>query len=132
MQVDPIKPMSKAPGTRRLKLKHDELLSSFGFRFNLRHYSKALATWRDNVAQVFATRAAIRKAAMFFGGRQQEAVWAGWRAVVVGRTTPLIHPSYTRDAPLIHPTYTPHVPLMHPSYTSHTLLIHSQYITDSP
>ena len=132
MQVDPIKPMSKAPGTRRLKLKHDELLSSFGFRFNLRHYSKALATWRDNVAQVFATRAAIRKAAMFFGGRQQEAVWAGWRAVVVGRTTPLIHPSYNPDAPLIHPSYTPHVPLMHPSYTSHTLLIHSQYITDSP
>jgi len=36
-QVDPIKPMLKAPGTKLLKLKHDEPLSSSGgFKFNLR------------------------------------------------------------------------------------------------
>jgi len=36
VQVDPIKPTLKPPGTKRLKLKYDELLSSFAFNFNLR------------------------------------------------------------------------------------------------
>jgi hypothetical protein len=40
VQVDPIKPTLKAPGTERLKLEQDGLLSNFGFKFNLRHYSK--------------------------------------------------------------------------------------------
>jgi len=40
VQVDPIKPTLKAPGTRRLRLNYDELLSSFAFKFNLRRYSK--------------------------------------------------------------------------------------------
>ena len=39
VQVDPMKPMLKAPESARLKLKRDKLLSSFGFKFNLRHYS---------------------------------------------------------------------------------------------
>ena len=30
--------MLKAPGTKRLELKYDELLSSFAFKFNLRRY----------------------------------------------------------------------------------------------
>ena len=38
MQVDPIKPVLKAPGTTRLKLKYGKLLSSFAFKFNLRRY----------------------------------------------------------------------------------------------
>jgi len=37
-QVDPIKPMLKPTGTKHLKLKRDELLSSFAFKFNLRRY----------------------------------------------------------------------------------------------
>jgi hypothetical protein len=44
VQVDPIKPKLKAPGcpgTNRLKVYCDELLSSFGFNFNLRRYSVA-------------------------------------------------------------------------------------------
>ena len=41
VQVDPIKPTLKAPGTKRLKLKYDELLSSFAFKFNLRRYTLA-------------------------------------------------------------------------------------------
>jgi len=41
VQVDPIKPTSNAPGTKRLKLEYDELLSSFAFKFNLRRYNKA-------------------------------------------------------------------------------------------
>ena len=34
-------PTLKAPGSRRSKLKHDELLSSFAFNFNLRRYNTA-------------------------------------------------------------------------------------------
>ena len=41
MQVDPIKSTLKAPGTKRLKLKHDKPLSSFAFNFNLRCYIMA-------------------------------------------------------------------------------------------
>ena len=40
MQVDPIKPTLKASGTKRLKLKRDELLSSFAFNFNLRRFTE--------------------------------------------------------------------------------------------
>ena len=38
VQVDPIKPMLKAPATKRLKLEYDELLSNVAFKSNLRHY----------------------------------------------------------------------------------------------
>jgi hypothetical protein len=34
----------KAPGTERLKLKHDNLLSKFAFKFNLRRY---MMVWCD-------------------------------------------------------------------------------------
>ena len=39
VQVNPIKPMLKAPGTKRLKLTYDEPLSSFAFKFNLCRYT---------------------------------------------------------------------------------------------
>jgi hypothetical protein len=42
MQVDPIKPTLKAPGSKRLKLEHVNLLSNFAFRFNLHRYSQGL------------------------------------------------------------------------------------------
>jgi len=41
VQVEPIKPVLKAPGFTRLKLIYDEPLSSFGFNFNLRRYCTA-------------------------------------------------------------------------------------------
>jgi len=43
VQADPIKPMLKAPGTERLKLKHEKLLSNFGFKFNLRRYTQVIS-----------------------------------------------------------------------------------------
>ena len=43
MQVHPIKPKLKPPGTKRLKLECDGLLSNFGFKFNLRRYTKVAA-----------------------------------------------------------------------------------------
>jgi len=39
VQVDPIKPTLKAPGSKRLKLECDEPLSHFAFNFNLRRYN---------------------------------------------------------------------------------------------
>ena len=44
VQFDGIKPMLKAPGTKRLKLKSDQRLSillQFGFKFHLRRYTQA-------------------------------------------------------------------------------------------
>ena len=38
VQVDPIKLTLRAPGTKRLKVKYEALLSNFAFKFNLRHY----------------------------------------------------------------------------------------------
>ena len=40
MQVDPIEPALKAPGTTSLKLQYDGTLSRIAFNFNLRRYSK--------------------------------------------------------------------------------------------
>ena len=39
MQVDPIKPTLKAPGTECLKLECDEPPSNFAFKINLRRYT---------------------------------------------------------------------------------------------
>jgi hypothetical protein len=44
--------MCKAPGTQRLKQKHDAPLSSFAFKFNLRRY---------NVARLAAALAEVSK-----------------------------------------------------------------------
>ena len=40
VQVEPIKPTLKAPGTKRLKLKYYKLLSTSAVKFKLRRYSK--------------------------------------------------------------------------------------------
>ena len=50
MRIDPIEPTLKAPGTKRLKLKCDKLLSSLGFNFNLRRYAKAAVTTSRDAA----------------------------------------------------------------------------------
>jgi hypothetical protein len=41
VQVDPIRPTLKPLGTTHLKLKHNEVLFKFAFKFNLRRYSTA-------------------------------------------------------------------------------------------
>jgi len=40
VQVDPIKPKLKPPGTKRVKLESDVLLSNIAFKLHLRHYTK--------------------------------------------------------------------------------------------
>jgi len=47
VQVDPMKPALKAPGTNRLRLMCDILLSTFAFNFNLRRFSEG--DWADLV-----------------------------------------------------------------------------------
>ena len=42
-QAEPMKTMLKAPGTTRLDLAYDKLLSNFGFNFKLRRYTMVLA-----------------------------------------------------------------------------------------
>jgi hypothetical protein len=42
VHVDPIKPVLKAPVTKRLKLINDEPPSNFAFKINLRSYNEAL------------------------------------------------------------------------------------------
>jgi hypothetical protein len=44
LQLDPIKPTLKAPGTKRSKLECNGLLSTFGFEFSLSRYSWSTAT----------------------------------------------------------------------------------------
>jgi hypothetical protein len=43
VQIDPIRPMLKAPGSQRLKLEHEKLLSNSAFKFSLRRYTMVCA-----------------------------------------------------------------------------------------
>jgi len=47
VKIDPIESTLKPPGTKRLKLKHYKLLSSFAFNSNLRRYIKAMMVKRN-------------------------------------------------------------------------------------
>ena len=62
MQVDPMKPKLKPPGTKRLKLKCDILLSKFAFTFNLHRYNEAweLLWAGDGAAAGAYTRSLLR------------------------------------------------------------------------
>jgi len=63
VQVDPIQHTLKASGTERLKLKQDEVLSSFAFKFNLRHYTSASAVERASQGGKTVVTAADAEAA---------------------------------------------------------------------
>jgi len=58
VQVDPIKPTLKPPGTKRLKLKFDVLLSTFAFKINLRRYNLGIEEV-DSVAVKRVARLAV-------------------------------------------------------------------------
>jgi len=64
VQVDPIKPMLKAPGTKRLQLKYDVPLSNFAFKSNLRRYNLcASASAEEGAAKALQVAAAVVAAA---------------------------------------------------------------------
>jgi len=60
VQVAPIKPTLKPPGTERLKLHYEELLSYFGFELNLRRYSVDDATAASMIANVAFVYSSVR------------------------------------------------------------------------
>ena len=76
MQADPIKPKLKLPGTKRLKVKHDEPLSKFALKFSLCRYSEA--------TNVEAAAAGVggypRRAVVLLGGRAKAGVGPGGEA----------------------------------------------------
>jgi hypothetical protein len=51
VQVDPMKPMLKPPGTKHLKLKYGTPLPTFAFKFNLRRHTSASCTSRKRSAR---------------------------------------------------------------------------------
>jgi hypothetical protein len=68
VQVDPIKPVLKAPGAERFKLKCDELLTNFAFKFNLRRFNAvgaALGAGSEAAARAYteAARLALARGA---------------------------------------------------------------------
>jgi len=60
VQVDPIKPKLKPPGTKRLKLHCDALLSTSAFKFNMRHYTPA-PWWRTGTARPAGRPASLHR-----------------------------------------------------------------------
>ena len=54
VQVDPIKPTLKAPGSKRLKLEDEKLLSNVAFNFNLRRYLSDPSTHGTPLGQLLA------------------------------------------------------------------------------
>jgi len=61
VQVEPMKLMLKAPGTKRLKPQYDVLLSNSAFQFSLRHYIKALTPPLLQRARLYAQQIAARR-----------------------------------------------------------------------
>jgi len=59
VQVDPIKPMLKPPGTKHLELRYDKLHSSFAFKFNLRRYTTAYSTGTEQEVAAAGTIVAV-------------------------------------------------------------------------
>jgi hypothetical protein len=72
VQVDPVKPMLKGPGAKRLTLKYHELLSSFAFSFNLSRYNEEcqVADYPDHKLKCKQIIAAKRKQAAGGGNVQ--------------------------------------------------------------
>ena len=69
MQVDSIKPTLKAPGTKHLKLKYGELLSSYAFKMNLRRYMVVLGIFDQNILEMWLTVSSMCLAFVFMFGR---------------------------------------------------------------
>ena len=81
MQVDPVKPKLKAPGTKRLKPKFDRSLLNFAFKFNLRRYSEVVTKVEPEAAappEVPRSRAPeVKKEIRKFATHGRQTKW-GW------------------------------------------------------
>jgi len=64
VQVDPIKPKLIPPGTKRLKLNNDGLLSTSAFKFSLRRFIEELRQLSEDIEQAGChVREALARAA---------------------------------------------------------------------
>jgi hypothetical protein len=99
VQVDPVKPVLKAPGTQRLKLELEKLLSNFGFKFNLRRYTPAALG--DTPAAAAAALPRLRHFAAHNDGetRRVAAKLCGVLAPALGRAVQLNPIKPTLNAP---------------------------------
>jgi hypothetical protein len=80
VQVNPIKITLKAPGSERLKLRCDEMLSNFAFRFNLRCY-----TWEAQCDAARVHRSKLRRVAMKWSEQRVAGAFAGWLSAIAQR-----------------------------------------------
>ena len=71
MQVEPMKPLLKAPGTTLLKLRYDEPDANVTFKFNLRRYSVVARPENMNGGGVTACAWSLN------GARLATAAWNG-------------------------------------------------------
>ena len=60
VRVDPIKPTLKAPGTKRLNLEYDEVLSNVAFDINMRLYTMEPVPDASVLAQLEARRCTLK------------------------------------------------------------------------
>jgi len=124
VQVDPIKPTLKAPGSKCLKLEAESPPSNFAFKFNLRRHMK---DWKLTPDAKFVHICANET----IGGVEFKDVpeTGDVPLCVVGPVrycsyTPPMHPLDTPDMPPLHPPYAPYTPPIHPLYTPCTPPIH--------
>ena len=108
LQVDPIKPTLNAPGTNRLTLKYDKLLSSFAFNFNLRRYTWA-SRRPSSTARGYGARTTARSWAActsWRAGRRRPARWStGTRRYAAGGAGPGAWPLVPVPAQLDEPQH---------------------------
>jgi len=72
VQVKPMKPVLKAPGTKRPKLKYEKTLSNVAFKFKLRRYIEAVTNFdMNNYRQELAALDQIGKEELVLSLRRQ-------------------------------------------------------------
>ena len=94
MQIDPIKPSLKAPGTNLLTIKCNKPLSTFAFKLNLRRYTKDNNTTNSAAVEAMALRAEVS------ARRQESGLTEQMRLALPGEAGGLLR---TSTRPMMNP-----------------------------
>jgi len=129
-----MKPTLKPPGSKRLKLEDEKLLSNFAFDFNLRCYTVVPTDAPQLISQRLYPMGDDSEmlVQLFQAGLHTP------KAPVPHHKTPLLHtpirhPKHTHYTPCnIHPLFSPNTTSMHSLYTPHTSHIHPLYTPYTP
>jgi len=96
VQVDPIKPKLKPPGTKRLKLECDGPLSNFAFKFKLLPQVRLWDVQTGDCVRIFTGhRGGVRSLAMCPDGKSM----ASGRGLHSSTFSPQLQPFLTQNAP---------------------------------